>query len=100
VCVWILYTGLTAPAPVDVKDIHVGMSVWMLVLTFPLGLIVFLGSELATAPFGAYFGVAWAHHPAFFVFVWACFVVVGLFQWLVVVPWAFRKTLRPKNVGT
>ncbi|HKB72751.1 MAG TPA: hypothetical protein VKC82_00620, partial [Burkholderiales bacterium] len=62
------------------------MSLWMLVLTFPLGLMVFLGSDLAMAPFGAYFGVAWAHHPEFFVFIWGCYVAIGLVQWLVVVP--------------
>ena len=81
-CVWLLYSGLSASPPVDVKDLHVGMSVWMLVLTFPLGLIVFVGSEIVTQPFGAYFAIAWAYHPAFFVVVWASFFLVGLFQWL------------------
>jgi len=98
--VWLLYSGLVAPAPVDVKDLHVGMSIWMLVLTFPLGLLVFFGSDVATAPFGQYFGVAWAHHPEFYCFIWACFFLVGILQWLVLVPWLTKKLGGVKHVST
>jgi hypothetical protein len=90
-CLLPLYFGLTAPAPVDIKDIHVGMSFWMLILSFPIGLLVFVGSDLATIPFGAYFGVAWEHHPEFYCFIWSCYFIIGLLQWLVVIPWLIQK---------
>lgn len=95
-CVWLLYSGLASPAPIDVKDIHAGMSFWMLLLSFPLGLLVFLGSNYATDPFGAYFSVAWRHHPTFFCLIWACYFFVGLVQWQLLLPWAMQKFWRTR----
>ena len=91
-CLWLLYIGLTEPAPVDVKDIHVGMSFWMLLLTLPLGLLIFFGSDSAITLFGAtYFEMAWNNHPEFYCLIWASYFLVGLFQWIVALPWLIRK---------
>jgi hypothetical protein len=57
---------LAAPAPIDVKDIHVGMTTWMTLLSFPSGLLIFFGADLIASLFGGYFHFAWKHHPAFF----------------------------------
>ncbi|MDG4549688.1 MAG: hypothetical protein P9G45_04655 [Candidatus Contendobacter sp.] len=72
----------------------------MLLLSFPLGLVVLLGSDVATAPFGAYFGVAWAHHPEFYWLIWACYFLVGLFQWLLLVPLVAKKLRALNHVRT
>jgi hypothetical protein len=90
-CLWVLFSGLLDSGPGDIKDVHVGMNLWMCLLTFPSGLLVFIGSDFATMPFGNYFGLAWSHHFLLYPFVWGCYFVVGLFQWFVLLPWAVSK---------
>jgi hypothetical protein len=66
-CLWILWQGLAASPPIDVKDIHVGMMTWMTVLSFPSSLLVLFASDLIASLFGSYyFSLAWKYHPAFF----------------------------------
>jgi hypothetical protein len=84
-CIWILYGGLTAAPPVDIKDLYVGMVFWMTLLSFPSSLLVLLGFECGTAPFGKSFSVAWQYHPWFYCIVWVGHFIVGLAQWLFVV---------------
>jgi|SRR5262245_11752523 len=92
-CFWLLYAGLTTPPPVDVKDIHVGMVIWMSLLSFPSSLLVFFGFEFGPAAFGSYyFSVAWDYHPWFYCIVWACYFVAGLAQWLFVVRRTIGRT--------
>lgn len=99
VCLWLLWSGLTARAPVDVKDIHVGTSFWMMVLSFPSSLLVFVGTDIATLPFGKYFSVAWKYHPWFYCLIWFCYFLVGIVQWFLIIPWmASRATVsRPET---
>lgn len=80
-CLRLLWQGLAAPPPIDVKDIHIGMIFWMTVLSFPSSLLVLLPSDLIASHFGSYFGLAWKYHPEFFCFIWLCYFGVGLLQW-------------------
>jgi ABC-type dipeptide/oligopeptide/nickel transport system permease subunit len=82
-CFWLLYGGLTAAPPVDVKDIYVGMVFWMSLLSFPSSLLVLLGTALFSNYFN--FSAALQYHPWFYCIVWACYFIVGLAQWLFVV---------------
>lgn len=100
VCFWILWSGLTARAPVDVKDMHVGMSFWMTMLSFPSGLLVSIGTDIMTLPFGKYFNVAWRYHPQFYCFIWFCYFVVGIVQWFLIVPWIMRRVASTPNGAT
>jgi hypothetical protein len=84
---WILWSSLAAPPPIDVKDIHVGMIFWMTVLSLPSGLLVALASDFIASFFGSYFSLAWKYHPAFFYFVWSCYFGVGLMQWVLLLLW-------------
>lgn len=99
VCLWLLYFSLSAASPVDVKDIHVGLLLWMLVLSFPLGLTAFFGTDLITTFYGGYFNVAWNHHPLFLVFVWVCYFSLGLIQWLVLLPWVIQRLKAAENAS-
>jgi hypothetical protein len=94
-CLWILWQGLAASPPIDVKDIHVGMMTWMTVLSFPSSLLVLFASDLIASLFGSYyFSLAWKYHPAFFCFIWLSYFGVGLVQWVLLLRWLRARARR------
>jgi hypothetical protein len=98
-CLWILWSSLAAPPPIDVKDIHVGMTFWMTVLSLPSGLLVFVASNFIASFFGSYFSLAWKYHPAFFYFIWSCYFGVGLVQWVLLLFWPRRARRSTQLTG-
>lgn len=89
--VWILATGLFESPLVDVKDVYIGMSFWMLLLSFPLGLLVFA----ATAAYDLQF--VWDHQPFFYCIVWASYFTAGLIQWYLFDKLFKRKQRHPMD---
>jgi hypothetical protein len=89
-CLWLLWIGLTAIAPVDVKDLHVGMAFWMMMLSFPAGALIFVLLNIVKAPY-----FAPEFHPWFYCLVWLGFFAVGLLQWLFLIYWNTKGRGKP-----
>ena len=90
VSLFILTWGLLAPTPEDVKDAHAGMAFWMLLLSFPVGLLVFFAAD-------GYFSIA--NHPESYILAWSSFFVAGLVQWTVIIRLVVKllTKLAPNN---
>jgi len=78
----------------DIHDTDIAV-VWFLTLPIGYGLTAFLGFVFMLLY--ETFGVVVPGGFLFNSLLWVLFVVVGYFQWFLIVPWAYRKVRKPSN---
>lgn len=97
-CGSILWWFMSHPLAWSEAELTIGYIVIMLIITFPVGLLYWSLLSLL----GLIVPSTGLDKEVELVLIWLGFVVVGYYQWFVVVPWCFEKfkgVIKSKNRG-